>query len=419
MSVAPPPRVLSRFAFASVFATTLATGTGNLGLISVMPAAGRALGISDFLIASVFSLSALMWAITSPLWAARSDRKGRKSHILIGLGGFIFSMLGCGLVVLAGLKGLTAGFVTFLLFLLVRSTYGTFGSASGAAGQAYVAERTEGPQRVKAIAALGGALSLGTILGPAVAPFLILPYLGLSGPMFVFALAGVAIFAMVALGLPSDHSRRDSSVPRQASGGRGIWSDNAVRPFLIFGLAMSCAQAGNTYTLGFLVIDRVGLPPIEAQSAIGVVMVAGALAGLVAQWGLVGMFGMMPRALLRWGSLLAFLGNVLIVALPGFVALAASFALLSFGYGLARPGYTAGASLAVGSGGQGAVAGAVSAIAGASIVVVPTLAVGLYEWLPAMPFAVFGAIMGVLLVSSFVIPALAAPVSRETDDRFL
>jgi hypothetical protein len=182
---------------------------------------------------------------------------------------------------------------------------------------------------------------------------------------------------------------------------------------------MSCAQAGNTYTLGFLVIDRVGLPPIEAQSAIGVVMVAGALAGLVAQWGLVGMFGMMPRALLRWGSLLAFLGNVLIVALPGFVALAASFALLSFGYGLARPGYTAGASLAVGSGGQGAVAGAVSAIAGASIVVVPTLAVGLYEWLPAMPFAVFGAIMGVLLVSSFVIPALAAPVSRETDDRFL
>ena len=46
MSVAPPPRVLSRFAFASVFATTLATGTGNLGLISVMPAAGRALAIA-------------------------------------------------------------------------------------------------------------------------------------------------------------------------------------------------------------------------------------------------------------------------------------------------------------------------------------------------------------------------------------
>ena len=181
-----------------------------------------------------------------------------------------------------------------------------------------------------------------------------------------------------------------------------------VRPFLIYGLAMSCAQAGNTYTLGFLVIDRVGLPPIEAQGAIGVVMVAGAVAGLLAQWGLVGLCGMMPRALLRWGSFLAVLGNVLIVVLPGFTALAASFALLSFGYGLARPGYTAGASLAVGEGGQGAVAGAVSAIAGASIVVVPTLAVGLYEWKPGLPFLVFGAVMAGLLVASFLTPALAA-----------
>ncbi len=407
MSDTSPPRVLSRFAFAALFATTLATGTGNLGLISVMPAAGRALGISDFLIASIFSLSALMWAITSPLWAARSDRKGRKQHILIGLGGFIFSMLGCGAVILAGLQGLTAAFATFLGFLLIRSTYGMFGSAAGAAAQAYVADRTEGQQRVRAIAGLGGALSLGTIFGPAIAPFLILPYLGLSGPMFVFGLAGVAIFLLVAFSLPSDHSRTARTAPVAASGGWGIWANPDVRPFLIYGMAMSCAQAGNTYTLGFLVIDRVGLPPIEAQGAIGTVMVAGAIAGLIAQWGLVGLCGMMPRALLRWGGFLAFLGNVLIVVLPGFTMLAASFALLSFGYGLARPGYTAGASLAIGERGQGAVAGAVSAIAGASIVVVPTLAVGLYEWMPAAPFLVFGAVMGGLVIGTAIDPHLA------------
>ncbi|QZP08461.1 MFS transporter [Caenibius sp. WL] len=402
MNAVSAPRALPGFAFAALFATTLATGTGNMGLISVMPAAGRVLGISDYLIASIFSLSALMWAITSPLWAARSDRKGRKQHILIGVGGFIVSMLGCGAVVLAGLQGLTAAFATFVGFLLVRSTYGMFGSASAAAAQAYVAERTEGQQRVRAIAGLGGALSLGTILGPAVAPFLILPYLGLSGPMFVFALAGVAIFIAVAIGLPSDRSRGEAVATVGSSGGWAIWSNRAVRPYLIYGLAMSCAQAGNTYTLGFLVIDRMGLPPAEAQSAIGIVMVAGAVAGLIAQWGLVGLCGMMPRALLLWGSLLAFLGNVLIIVLPGFTMLAGSFALLSFGYGLARPGYTAGASLAVGESGQGGVAGAVSAIAGASIVAVPTLAVGLYEWQPALPFLAFGAVMcGLLAMSAF------------------
>ena len=65
MSAVSAPRALPGFAFAALFATTLATGTGNMGLISVMPAAGRVLGISDYLIASIFSLSALMWAITS------------------------------------------------------------------------------------------------------------------------------------------------------------------------------------------------------------------------------------------------------------------------------------------------------------------------------------------------------------------
>jgi MFS family permease len=407
MLVEPPPRVLSPFAFATLFATTLAIAIGNMGLISVMPAAGRALGISDFLIAGIFSLSALMWALASPFWAGRSDRKGRKPHILIGLGGFTFSMLGCGAVVLAGLKGLTAPFATFLGFLLIRSTYGSFGSASGAAAQAYVADRTEGEQRVRAIAGLGGALSLGTILGPAIAPFLILPYLGLAGPMFVFGLAGLAILLLVATVLPSDRIARDTGPRAESSGGGAIWRNPAVRPFLIYGFAMSSAQAANTYTLGFLVIDRVGLSPVEAQSAIGIAMVAGALAGLAAQWGLVGLCGMMPRSLLRWGGALAFLGNMLIVALPGFPALVGAFAIVSFGYGLARPAYTAGASLAVGNQGQGAVAGAISAIAGASIVIVPTLAVGLYEWLPSAPFIVFGGVMGSLLAYAFIDPALA------------
>ena len=407
MIVEPPPRVLSRFAFAALFATTLAMAIGNMGLISVMPAAGRALGISDVLIAGIFSLSALMWAIISPYWATRSDRRGRKPHILIGLGGFIFSMFGCGLVVLAGLKGVMASTVTFLGFLLIRSTYGMFGSASGAATQAYVADRTEGRQRVKAIAGLGGALSLGTILGPAIAPFLILPYVGLAGPMFMFGIAGIVILALVAVGLPSDRAHR-AARPRGESGPRfGIWRDPAVRPFLLYGFAMSSAQAANTYTLGFQVIDRLGLPPVEAQSSIGIAMVAGAVAGLVAQWGLVGMCGMMPRALLRWGAALAFIGNVLIVTLPGFVSLVAAFALVCLGYGLARPGYSAGASLAAADGGQGAVAGAISSIAGAAIVVPPVVAVGLYEWVPSSPFIVFGGLMGLLLIYAMIDPALA------------
>lgn len=399
---------LPRVAFAALFATTLATAIGNTGLISVMPTVGREIGISDFLIASIFSLSALMWAISSPYWAGLSDRRGRKPFILIGLSGFIFSMMGCGLVVLAGLDRMAAPLVIFLAFLVIRSSYGMFGSASAMAAQAYVADHSNGAARVRAIGTLGGALSLGTIMGPAVAPFLILPPSGLAGPMFLFGLGGVAILILVAIALPRD-GKSQAPGQRDHTGmtGRDIWRDANVRPFLIYGFVMSSAQAANTYTLGFLVIDRSALPPIAAQGAIGMAMVAGAFAGLVAQWGLIGVGGMMPRALLRWGAALVFAGNLLIILLPGYASLVAAFALVNLGYGLARPGFTAGASLVAPDAGQGAVAGAISSIAGAAIVIPPIAAVALYQLFPAAPFIVLAGLMAGLGGYALIDPALA------------
>lgn len=399
--------VLSPLAFAALFATTLATAIGNTGLISVMPAVGREMGISDFLVAGIFSLSALMWAFTSPYWARRSDRTGRKPYILLGLVGFIVSMVGCGLVVLAGTAGMAGPTALFVAFLVIRSSYGVLGSASATAAQAYIAEHSEGALRVRAVAGLAGALSLGTVLGPAVAPFLIVPPAGLSAPMFLFGLGGVAILLLVAAALPRDRATGQKMSEEVQPETATIWRDAEVRPFLVYGFIMSSAQAANTYTLGFLVIDRLGLDPTAAQGAIGAAMVAGAVASLVAQWGLIGMLGMMPKAMLRWGAGLALLGNALVVLLPGYSALVVGFAAASLGYGLARPGFAAGASLAAASVRQGAVAGAISSIAGASIVVPPVVAVALYQIDRASPFVVLIVLLAGLSVYARLSPALA------------
>lgn len=404
---------LTPLAFVALFATTLATAIGNTGLISVMPAVGRELGISDFLVAGIFSLSALMWAFASPYWAARSDRTGRKPFILLGLFGFFFSMIGCGLVVLAGLAGLAGPMVLFVAFLVVRSSYGVLGSASATAAQAYIAEHSEGAARVRAVAGLAGALSLGTVLGPAIAPFLIIQPAGLSAPMFLFALGGLAILLFVAVVLPRDRAGGASAVANpQPEDAASIWRDMQVRPFLIYGFIMSSAQAANTYTLGFVVIDRLGLEPTAAQGAIGAAMVVCAIAALIAQWGLIGPLGLMPRTMLRWGGGLALLGNALVLLLPGYAALVAGYAIASVGYGLGRPGYTAGASLAARSTRQGAVAGAVSSIAGASIVVPPVIAVGLYELDRAAPFVVLILFLAGLCAYAGYSPALARPRER-------
>jgi hypothetical protein len=52
----------------------MATALGNTGLLSVLPAIGRSIGIPDFMIAGVFSLSALLWAFAAPAWAGASER---------------------------------------------------------------------------------------------------------------------------------------------------------------------------------------------------------------------------------------------------------------------------------------------------------------------------------------------------------
>lgn len=393
---------LTKLSFAALFLVTLMAVVGNTGLISVMPAVGREIGIPDFLVASIFSLSAGLWAFTSPYWAKLSDRHGRKPYILLGMAGFVMSMGLCGLVVEAGLAKLAAPLVIFTSFFLIRSSYGIFGSASAAATQAYIADHSEGGTRVRLLTANSGAVNLGTILGPAVAPFLIIASLGLAGPMFVFA--GIGLFTLLAglILIPRDTpvSRAGGNNPPSARL-RDVWRDPGIRPHLVYAFVIASAQAINTYTLGFLVIDRVGGSPAEAQSSVGLVMAVGAAAGLVAQWGLVTAVKMQPRAMLRWGALAAAAGNVMIATGSGFTSLLIAFALASFGYGLGRPGSAAGASLAASAAKQGAVAGAISSIAGASIAIPPVLAVALYEYAPAGPFWVVAALSAGLLFYAF------------------
>src|ERR1700722_1047541 len=127
----PAPLVLAlperRRAFAIVFVVLLSSGAGNTALQSVLPAIGRSIRIPDILVGSIFSLSALLWALATPLWARTSDRYGRKPLIVLGTIGFAVSMLGMGLVVLAGLDRWLSPILVFVGMLLTRSIFGFFG----------------------------------------------------------------------------------------------------------------------------------------------------------------------------------------------------------------------------------------------------------------------------------------------------
>ena len=406
---ATAPEGLPKKTFAIIFGVSLVTAMGNTGMISVLPAIGRSIGIPDPMVAAIFSLSALLWAFSSPWWARASDRHGRKPLMLIGLSGFMFSMIACALVVMAGLHHFATPMIIFVCFLFARALFGLFGSASNPATQAYVAEHTAPELRTQSMSSLAGAFGLGTVIGPFLAPLFVLPFVGLAGPMLGFAvMAGVMLLVVWKMLPESQHmpvAPVRAEIAKDAKGGdatkeKPMWRDPRVTPFLIYGFIVAVCQTAQAQTLGFLIIDKLGLDPMKAQGYIAIAMMFGAMAGLLAQWGIIRMFEMTPRQLLRWGVGVAAVGNVIVALQPTYAAVVAGFAISSLGFGLARPGFTAGASLAVDMHEQARVAGAIAAVNGVNVVLAPFF-VWLYERIAPAPFILCALMMVAMLVYAF------------------
>ncbi|MFM2410460.1 MAG: hypothetical protein RL481_1288 [Pseudomonadota bacterium] len=406
---------------AILFMVMLISAAGNTAMQSALPAIASQLDVPDFWVSLAFSWSALLWVMTAPKWARLSDRRGRKALMTVGVLGFIGSMGLCGLVLWLGLNGYLGAAVTFMAFALFRSLYGGFGSAAPPAVQAYIAARTERQERAKALSLLASSFGLGTVIGPALAHFLVFEPLGLAGPLIVFASSGIVVLAALYLRLPNDTPRfeargivtaypnaaavnqpsmeaEDNALPQTEV--RLAWRDSRLISWLIAGLLGGHAQAVLLGVVGFLIRDRLGLHdlPKEAVEATGSVMFVGAMATLLAQWGLIPILQISPRNSVLWGSLLALLGVAWVGVSFDFYGITLGFAVASLGFGLYRPGFTAGASLAVKRDEQGDVAGKIASVNGAAYIIAPAIGVAMFNWWEPATFILIGAALLFLII---------------------
>lgn len=410
-----------------LFSVMLVTAAGNTAMQSVMPSIGTQLGVADVWISLAYTWSALLWVTCAPIWARRSDQRGRKSMMALGMVGFISSMGLCGLVLWFGLIGVLPALWTLLLFALARSLYGGFGSAAPPAVQAYVAARTARSERTNALSLIASSFGLGTVLGPALAPLLIFPGPGLTGPFMVFAGIGIVALIALRLRLPNDEPQfrargktfsepfssntqssddddeedeeSDGDAPRK----RLSWWEPRVRPWVISGLLGGHAQAMVLGIVGFLVLDRLGLrsDPLAGAGPVGIVLMAGALATLVAQWGVIPRFDLGPRAATLSGIALAAFGTAIFAVGEQLHTIALGYAVASLGFGLFRPGTTSGTSLAVTRREQGEASGIVASVAGAAFVFAPALGVLLYNLSEPLAFGLVIALCLVVFVTGW------------------
>lgn len=420
-----------------LYLVMLTTAAGNTAMQSVMPSIGTSLGVPDFWILLAYSWSALLWVGSAPFWARRSDRRGRKQMMALGMIGFISSFALCGILLWLGLNGYLGAFVTLIAFAIARGLYGGFGSAAPPAVQAYIASRTPRAQRTQALSLIASSFGLGTVIGPALAPLLIFPGAGLTGPFVVFTLFGIMTLLALRLRLPNDDPTyaargRVVAAPFSASANPSLsdgdsddqgedrpalplpetdrsaqedipdlsWRDARLRPWITSGLLGGHAQAMLLGIAGFLVLDRLGLrdTPDAGAGPIGLVLMSGAIATLLAQWGLIPTFKLGPRAATLSGMALAIAGLALIAFARELHPIALGFAIASLGFGLYRPGFTAGASLAVRRTEQGQVSGIVASVNGAAYVLAPAIGVAIYNANELVAFILIAVLCAMVLI---------------------
>lgn len=435
LSAVAAPGAIPPGRMALLFTVMLVTAAGNTAMQSVMPSIGTALQVNDVWISLAYSWSALLWVVCAPFWARRSDRRGRKAMMALGLVGFVVSMLLCGLALYAGLSGWLTAVWALIAFAAARSLYGGFGSAAPPAVQAYVASRTPRAERTQALSLIASSFGLGTVIGPALAPLMVLPFLGmgLTGPFICFSAIGMAALIVLRWRLPNDepqYAARGQAVaysgaPSDPQGGLEpedcgepphlSWRDPRLRPWVFAGFFGGHAQAMVLGITGFLVLDRLGLrgTPTEGAGPVGLVLMSGAIATLLAQWGLIPRFNLGPRAATLWGIAAAAVGTLVLGVAGDLHLIALGYAIASLGFGLFRPGTTAGTSLAVTRAEQGQASGIVASLAGASYIYAPALGVWLYGHSDWLGFGLIVALCAAVLVHGWTALQADTDLTRE------
>ena len=364
--------------FNLLFMCLLIIGAGNSMLLAVAPPLVRELGLSDSSVGWIFSLSAVLWVFCSPYWGRQSDRFGRKPIAAMGLAGYAVSMAAFGVMVMLGQSALITGFSLFLGLIFARAIFGAFGSASSPAAQAYIADRTSIYERTEQLAGLTSAFALGQAFGPAICAALA-AWLGLVLPIWLIAaLAALAAFSIWRY-LPEN-------TPPKRERPRGQWreslaliGDRRISAYLIYGFALSLVAGVTVQVFGLFTMDRLGVAGERGAELTAAGFMVNALALLATQMAILPRLRMGPRALMAWGAGLLALGVVMQIVAPSLGMLLVSQAAQGFGAGLARPGFTGGASVVVRADEQGAAAGLVVATNGAGFVFSPLIGGVAYE----------------------------------------
>ena len=388
-----------------LFITLFNSILGLSVLFPILAPLGRWLGFSEIEVGLLSTSYALMQFVMSPFWGRRSERVGRKPVLLVGIIGFALSFLAFAIIAQLGKQGLFDRWTTFGLLLASRVAGGVFSSATLPTAQAYIADTTDRADRTAGMALIGAAFGLGVVIGPAIGAAL--STLSLLAP--VYFSAGFALLNAVCVWIklpepvkhvrPPDEEHPTSLIVR-------MW------PVLALGLVISLSSVAMEQTVAFYFQDRLHLTEHETARTVGLSLVFYGIVAVFVQGFLVRRYKWPPHVLLSAGVPIALCGFIGLIFAHDFIPLTAALAVQGLGQGLALPGVTAAASLAVGEHEQGAAAGLSHAAHGLGRVLGPVVGTGLYTIRADLPYYASSALLLLALAALFASPSVRRAVTH-------
>jgi MFS family permease len=360
--------------------SVLATGIGQSMTFTLLAPLGREVGFAEIQVGLIISCSSLAFTLTSPFWGRKSDIWGRKPVLMLGMVGYTIGAALFAAVFTFGLKGLLSGMTLYLLVISARVLMASLMSAAPSAASAYIADTTSAKHRVAGMGRLGAARTLGAILGPATCG--ILASVALLAPLYIGVAIALISTIMLAVVLQEPTRTAPSLKPKK----KMKFSDKRTFPYILVGFMTFFAFSMASQTLGFYIQDRFALDGRATAQAIGTAMMTAAIMSFFAQAFLAGRLKMSPVRLMVVGLPILMTSFGLLLFASSIPILVAVLGVLGLGLGMVSPGFTAGASLAVGPDEQGAVGGLVSACPAAGFVLGPIVGTSLYQIDHTLPY---------------------------------
>lgn len=380
-----------------VFASVALSGLTTAVILPILAPLVRSLHLSVQQGGWMLSISSLAMVVMAGPWGLASDRWGRRRVMLAGFAGMFGAYVLFTAIVLQGLSSLLAGTWLLLLATGARALLVAFLPAVPTAAQALMADHTAASERASGMALIGAASGVGLVLGPAIGGLLAVR--GVAWPLVVAGALCLLGFFVVWATVPK-------SVGRPAGGKPPSVSPFApqLRPWMAASLMSWIAIVTIQIIAGFYFQDRLGLETSQVGPKLATALTTTGLALFGTQMLQARFLGWPARRMVVAGSTFWVAGLLALLGTATMGAYVAAFALLGAGAGFLVAGSMAGASLAVPSDRQGAVAGLIAAMQGAALVVTPAASTALYEIDRSLPFAGLAALLCALAVF-FALPS--------------